>query len=135
MGKASRCSDLQKGLLSNNQVWELDRTLLQQHAAPLVEGYTWETGTLLRALDMDEFLPAQAATGAEAKLGGPRVARRIQRSGRSGLPPPPGWAGWPCRSPVRGPRKLGLHNTIWAVRVSAFACCYGYGAMPQAGYQ
>ena len=64
-------------------MWELDRTLLQQHAAPLVEGYTWETGTLLRALDMDELLPAQAATGAEAKLGGPRVARRIQRSGRS----------------------------------------------------
>ena len=65
-------------------MWELDRKLLQQHALPLVEGYTWETGTLLRALDMDEFLPAQAAaTGAEAKLGGPRVARRIQRSGRS----------------------------------------------------
>ena len=64
------------------QVWELDRKLLQTHALPLVEGYTWETGTLLRALDMDEFLPSGPATGAEAKLGGPRVARRIQRSGR-----------------------------------------------------
>lgn len=63
------------------QVWELDRKLLQTHALPLVEGYTWETGTLLRALDMGEFLPSPSTT-AEKQLGGPRVARRIQRSGR-----------------------------------------------------
>ncbi len=58
-------------------MWELDRKLLQQHALPLVERYTWETGTVLKALEMDEFVPPAPGSGP-----GPRVARRIQRSGR-----------------------------------------------------
>ncbi len=63
------------------QVWELDRALLHKAALPGVEGYTWERGTLLRALDMDEFLPPPPHS-ALAHLGAPRIARRIQRSGR-----------------------------------------------------
>lgn len=63
------------------QVWEVDRKLLQQHALPTVEAYGYTTETLLRALDMDEFLPGPV--GAPAKLlGGPRVSRRAIRAGR-----------------------------------------------------
>jgi hypothetical protein len=64
-------------------VWELDKKLLQTHALPLVEGYTWETGTVLRALDMGEFLPSLSTTAVK-QMGVPRVTRRIQRSGRCG---------------------------------------------------
>ena len=64
-------------------MWELDRKLLQQHALPLVERYTWETGTVLKALEMDEFVPPPPNS---RERPGPRVARRIQRSGRWGLP-------------------------------------------------
>ena len=63
------------------QVWEVDRKMLQQHALPTVEAYGYTTETLLRALDMDEFLPGPV--GAPAKLlGGPRVSRRAIRAGR-----------------------------------------------------
>ena len=55
--------------------------MLQQHALPTVEAYGYTTETLLRALDMDEFLPGPV--GAPAKLlGGPRVSRRAIRAGR-----------------------------------------------------
>ena len=62
------------------QVWELDRKLLQAHALGPVAGYTWEMGTLLRALAMDEFAPAPA----DARLAALKVTRRIQRAGRYG---------------------------------------------------
>ena len=63
------------------KVWEVDKKLLQQHALPTVEAYGYTTETLLRALDMDEFLPGPV--GAPAKLlGGPRVSRRAIRAGR-----------------------------------------------------
>ncbi len=63
------------------QVWEVDKKMLQQHALPTVEAYGYTTETLLRALDMDEFLPGPV--GAPAKLlGGPRVSRRAIRAGR-----------------------------------------------------
>ena len=68
------------------QVWEVDRKLLQQHALPTVEAYGYTTETLLRALDMDEFLPGLAIggpAGVPAKLlGGTRVPRRAIRAGR-----------------------------------------------------
>ncbi|BDA45944.1 Negative elongation factor B [Coccomyxa sp. Obi] len=60
------------------EVWELDRKLLQQHALPLVERYTWETGTVLKALEMDSFVPP--APNSKDRPG-PLVPRRIQRSG------------------------------------------------------
>lgn len=70
----------------SGQVWEVDRKLLQQHALPTVEAYGYTTETLLRALDMDEFLPGPV--GAPAKLlGGPRVSRRAIRAGRCNLCP------------------------------------------------
>lgn len=64
------------------QVWELDKKLLQQHALPLVERYTWETGTVLKALEMDSFVPPAPNSRDRP---GPLVPRRIQRSGRSVL--------------------------------------------------
>ena len=63
------------------QVWELDRALLQAHAAPLVAAYAAETGTTLRALDGGEMLPP-AAGGAGGRAAGFRVPRRVQRAGR-----------------------------------------------------
>ena len=64
------------------QVWELDKKLLQSHALPLVWGYTYETATVIRALDMD--------------LGGPPAAKQ-QQGGSAGAPKAAGgqWlAGW-----------------------------------------
>ena len=63
------------------QVWEVDKKLLQQHALPTVEAYGYTTETLLRALDMDEFLPGPVGAPA-ILLGGPRVSRRAIRAGR-----------------------------------------------------
>jgi len=65
-------------------VWELDRKLLQAHALPLVAAYGWETGTTISALNMEEFLPAPAAAGAQRLAEQPalRVPRRIQRGMR-----------------------------------------------------
>ena len=59
----------------------MDRKLLQQHALPTVEAYGYTTETLLRALDMDEFLPGPVGAPA-ILLGGPRVSRRAIRAGR-----------------------------------------------------
>ena len=60
------------------------RKLLHLYAMPSVSAYTWETGTLIRALDMDEFLPPR--TGAvpqeELRLRSARVPRRQQRKMR-----------------------------------------------------
>jgi hypothetical protein len=42
-------------------VWELDRKLLQGHAAPLMESYTAETATVIKALDMDALVPGGAS--------------------------------------------------------------------------
>ena len=65
-------------------MFELDKKLLQAHAMPYVAAYTWETGTLIRALDMDEFLPPR--TGGvpeeELRLRSARVPRRQQRKMR-----------------------------------------------------
>ena len=65
----------------NGQVWEVDKKLLQQHALLTVEAYGYTTETLLRALDMDEFLPGPLGPPAKL-LGGPRVSRRAIRAGR-----------------------------------------------------
>ena len=65
----------------NCQVWEVDKKLLQQHALPTVEAYGYTTETLLRALDMDDFLPGPLGPPAKL-LGGPRVSRRAIRAGR-----------------------------------------------------
>jgi hypothetical protein len=51
------------------QVWELDKKLLQSHALPLVWAYTYETATVMRALDMDDGGPAPAAAAAAAGSG------------------------------------------------------------------
>ena len=69
------------------QVWEVDKKLLQQHALPTVEAYGYNTETLLRALDMDEFLPGPLGPPAKL-LGGPRVSRRAIRAGRCLHSPP-----------------------------------------------
>ena len=66
----------------------MDKKLLQQHALPTVEAYGYTTETLLRALDMDEFLPGPLGPPAKL-LGGPRVSRRAIRAGRCLHPPPP----------------------------------------------
>lgn len=52
-----------------NQVWELDRKLLQGHALPLVVGYTRETATSMAALNMDDGAPPDAALRGEAPGG------------------------------------------------------------------
>lgn len=69
-------------------MWELDRKLLQTHALPLVAAYGWETGTIISALNMDEFLPLPAAAAHQRLAEQPalRVPRRIQRSGRQAQP-------------------------------------------------
>ena len=59
----------------------MDKKLLQQHALPTIEAYGYTTETLLRALDMDEFLPGPLGPPAKL-LGGPRVSRRAIRAGR-----------------------------------------------------
>ncbi len=59
----------------------MDKKLLQQHALHTVEAYGYTTETLLRALDMDEFLPGPLGPPAKL-LGGPRVSRRAIRAGR-----------------------------------------------------
>lgn len=79
MGPASLLMQTHRSDSSSAQVWELDKKLLQQHALPLVEGYTWETGTVLKALEMDEFVPPPPNSKGRP---GPLVPRRIQRSGR-----------------------------------------------------
>lgn len=62
----------------------MDRKLLQSYALPHISAYTWEKGTLIRALDMDEFLPPR--TGAvpeeELRLRSARLPRRMQRKTR-----------------------------------------------------
>ncbi|CAL5228021.1 g11083 [Coccomyxa viridis] len=83
------------------EVWEVDRKMLQQHALPTVEAYGYTTETLLRALDMDEFLPGPV--GAPAKLlGGPRVSRRAIRAGSAALKRLTGMAG----------RSLAIYNGL-----------------------
>ncbi|KAK9806710.1 hypothetical protein WJX72_000208 [[Myrmecia] bisecta] len=72
--------DLPRGV--QRQVWELDKKLLQQHALPLVTAYTFEGGTLIRSLDMDECLPAGAEGGGKLHI---YPARRILRGGSSML--------------------------------------------------
>ena len=66
------------------QVFEMDKKLLQVHAMPYIAAYTWEKGTLMRALDMDEFLPPR--TGGvpeeELRLRSRRLPRRQQRKMR-----------------------------------------------------
>ncbi len=63
------------------QVFELDRKLLQAHALPYVASYTWELATLMRALDMDEFLPPRTGgvPSEEMRLRNNRLPRRQQR--------------------------------------------------------
>ena len=65
----------------NLQVFELDRKLLQQHALPYVSSYTWELATLMRALDMDEFLPPRTGCvpSEEMRLRNNRLPRKQQR--------------------------------------------------------
>jgi hypothetical protein len=71
----------------------MDRKLLQQHAAPLVASYTYDTGTLRMALSMGHYLsPAppqlKGATGDRrpedkaAMLARLRPTRRVLRGGR-----------------------------------------------------
>ncbi|GAB4814531.1 hypothetical protein N2152v2_001577 [Parachlorella kessleri] len=78
------------------QVWELDKKLLQSHALPLVWGYTYETATVIRALDMDLGGPPaaqqQQQQGGQAgapKAGAgralPQLPRRVLRSGSASL--------------------------------------------------
>ena len=43
------------------QVWEFDKNLLQQDALPPVGQYKYEVATIMRAMAMDEFLPAVIA--------------------------------------------------------------------------
>lgn len=43
------------------QVWEFDKNLLQHHALAPVGQYKYEVATIMRALAMDEFLPAVLA--------------------------------------------------------------------------
>ena len=45
------------------QVWEFDKNLLQQDALPPVGQYKYEVATIMRAMAMDEFLPAVIAAG------------------------------------------------------------------------
>eukprot|EP00195_Chlamydomonas_chlamydogama_P014869 CAMPEP_0202909070 /NCGR_PEP_ID=MMETSP1392-20130828/48159_1 /ASSEMBLY_ACC=CAM_ASM_000868 /TAXON_ID=225041 /ORGANISM="Chlamydomonas chlamydogama, Strain SAG 11-48b" /LENGTH=701 /DNA_ID=CAMNT_0049598681 /DNA_START=412 /DNA_END=2517 /DNA_ORIENTATION=- len=48
------------------QVWEFDKNLLQHHALAPVGQYKYEVATVMRALAMDEFLPAVVwSTGQE----------------------------------------------------------------------
>lgn len=77
------------------QAWELDRNLLQLHALPLINAYTYEVATALRGLDMDEGLPSAVGVG----VGGGvptsitnndtvtfhRLPRRVLRSGSAAL--------------------------------------------------
>ena len=70
------------------QVWDMDRKLLQSHAMPQVAAYTSDPATLLRAMDMDQFLALGPAKGAanqgahpsEAALLTHKVHRRQLRS-------------------------------------------------------
>lgn len=96
------------------QVFELDKKLLQSHAMPYVAAYTWETGTLIRALDMDEFLPPR--TGGvpeeELRLRRARAPRRQQRKMRYlVLNPKP----YPCFLMLRelGVRKCQACEVMW----------------------
>lgn len=81
------------------QAWELDRKLLQIHALPLINAYTYEVATSLRGLDMDEGLPV-VLPQAGSQEGGinatsqqqqqtppqlPRLPRRVLRSGSAAL--------------------------------------------------
>ena len=71
------------------QVFELDRKLLQQHALPYVSSYTWELATLMRALDMDEFLPPRTGgvPSEEMRLRNNRLPRKQQRKLRYNISP------------------------------------------------
>lgn len=70
------------------QVWDMDRKLLQAHGMPQVAAYTSDPATLLRAMDMDQFLalepgkrvPSQGAHPSEAALLTHKVHRRQLRS-------------------------------------------------------
>lgn len=66
------------------QVFEMDKKLLQVHAMPYIAAYTWEKGTLMRALDMDEFLPPriEGVPEEELRLRSRRLPRRQQRKMR-----------------------------------------------------
>jgi len=44
------------------QVFEVDKSLLQQHALPLLATYKYSEPYMLRALRMDEHLPFPGAT-------------------------------------------------------------------------
>lgn len=47
-------------------MWEFDKNLLQQDALPPVGQYKYEVATIMRAMAMDEFLPAVIAAPDEA---------------------------------------------------------------------
>lgn len=70
------------------QVFEIDKKLLQSHAMPYVAAYTWETGTIIRALDMEEFLPPRkgAVPEEELRLRMAKMPRRQQRKLRQARP-------------------------------------------------
>jgi len=81
-------ADLPPGV--QRQVWELDRSLLASHAAPLVAAYAGETGTLLRALDAGEWVGGGGGRGggapsSSASARPPRAPRRLQRAGSPAL--------------------------------------------------
>ena len=56
-------------LSSTAQVWDMDRSLLQAHAMPQVAAYINDPATLLRAMDMDQFLALGSGKGARAQQG------------------------------------------------------------------
>jgi len=70
LGRAGKAqSGLDKGLRANPsscalQVWEFDKKLLQADALAPVGQFKYEVATVMRALAMDEFLPAVLAAGA-----------------------------------------------------------------------
>ena len=61
------------------QVWEFDKNLLQQDALPPVGQYKYEVATIMRAMAMDEFLPAVIAAGDEELL--------VEETGAASPPP------------------------------------------------
>jgi len=87
------------------QVWEFDKKLLQADALAPVGQFKYEVATIMRALAMDEFLPAvlaaAATKGAKDEPGSksaPAPASRAAAGGRGGG----GRAAQPRPSPVTG---------------------------------
>eukprot|EP00983_Pelagomonas_calceolata_P103677 1158938-Pelagomonas_calceolata.AAC.9 len=84
------------------EVWEFDKKLLQADALAPVGQFKYEVATIMRALAMDEFLPAVLAAAATKGARGAESVYHAQGCGQHEVARRQRWDGgvWTCELPV-----------------------------------